>query len=171
MLFRSITDILRDVTEQKKIGIVCVIHQSKSTNYTIGHLGSFADRYSQSVMEVVRDQDAQISTLKGVYLRSAGSFEPVNIQYDVNELVWKYSVHTPEHHKAKPGDYTDQEIADFVQYLFVSREYVIYKQIQDDAKSNLKASTKKVAGIINRATEMGLIRKDGNNYYKINIPF
>ena len=56
-------------------------------------------------------------------------------------------------------------------YLFQNRTYVIYKQIQDDAKKFLKVSTKKVAEINERMFALNLIEKKGNNYYKKEIPF
>ena len=168
---RMITDILRDTTEQMKIGIICIIHQSKSTNYTIGHLGSFADRYSQSIIEVVKDNKNQISTLKPVFLRSAGNFDDVNIAFDLNQEMWKLSHHAPEEHKSSGKEITDEQLVDFANYLFADRNYVIYKQIQDDAKSFLKVSTKKVSEINERLMALNIIYKDGNNYFKKQLPF
>jgi len=168
---RMITDILRDVTEKQKTSIICIIHQSKSTNYTIGHLGSFADRFSQSVIEVVRDTKNQISSLKPVYLRSAGNFEDINIQFDLNQNIWKLSHHTPDAHKSNGKEITDENLIEFLAYLFNARQYVIYKQIEDDAKKFLKVPNKKVSEITQRLFELNLIRKDGNNYFKKDLPF
>jgi hypothetical protein len=167
---RMITDLLRDITEKQKIGIICIIHQSKSNNFTIGHLGSFADRYSQSVLEVVRDDEAQVSSIKPVYLRSAGKFSPISIQFDVNNQIWKYAIHEPEHHKGKGSDITDEEINNFFAYLFENRTYCTFKMIEDDGIKHFKITRRKVSTIMERMFEMNLIRKDGSNYYQ-NIPF
>lgn len=166
---RMITDVLRDITERHKIGIVCIIHQSKSTNYTIGHLGAFADRYSQSVIEVIKDDD--VSTLKSVYLRSASNFDPVNITYNVNDNIWQMHHTTPAHHKTLGKDITDDVLIDFAEYLFQNRQYVIYKQISDDAISFLKVTSKQVSNISKRLIELNLIEKTGNNYTLIKAPF
>jgi len=168
---RMITDILRDVTERQKIGIVCIIHQSKSTNYTIGHLGSYADRFSQSVIEVVKQEKEPVSTLQPVLLRSAGTFQNINIQFDVNTKIWKLHESTPDSHKNKGLDITENEIWEFSKKLFDNRPYVIYKQIQDDAKSILFMGTNKVSTLVKQMVEMKLIYKDGNNYFLTQPPF
>ena len=168
---RMITDILRDTTEKQKIGIVCIIHQSKSTNYTIGHLGSYADRFSQSVIEVVKQENELISTLKPVLLRSAGHFENINIQYNLNSNVWQLHESTPDTHKSKGLNITEDEIYQFSKELFKGRAYVIYKQIQDDAKTFLYMGTNKVSALVKQMIEMKLIRKEENNYFLIEPPF
>jgi archaellum biogenesis ATPase FlaH len=168
---RMITDILRDVTEKQKIGIVCIIHQSKSTNYTIGHLGSYADRFSQSVIEVVKQEKEPVSTLQPVLLRSAGTFQNINIQFDVNSKIWKLHESTPDTHKSKGLDITEAEIWEFSKKLFNNRPYVIYKQIQDDAKSILFMSTNKISTLVKQMVEMGIIKKEGNNYFLTQPPF
>jgi archaellum biogenesis ATPase FlaH len=168
---RMITDILRDITEQKKIGIICIIHQSKGNNFTIGHLGSFADRYSQSVLEVVRDTDAQVSSLKPVYLRSAGNFDQVNIDYDINNNIWKLHHHTPHEQKSTGKEITEQQIFDFVDFLFLNRSYVNYKQIEDDARLNLKLSKNKISDLVKKMFELKLIDKDGETYTRTKVPF
>jgi archaellum biogenesis ATPase FlaH len=168
---RMITDLLRDITERTKIGIVCIIHQSKGNGYTIGHLGSFSDRYSQSVLEVVRDTDKQISTLKPVYLRSAGNFESINIDYDLNNHVWKSHHLTPEEQKSKGNEPSQQDIEDFFSYLFVNRSYVTYKMIEDDARSKLKIPKNKVSDLVKRLFDLNLIVKDGEVYKIASTPF
>jgi hypothetical protein len=168
---RMITDILRDTTERNKIGIVCIIHQSKSTNYTIGHLGSFADRFSQSVIEVVKAEKEPISTMQPVLLRSAQGFEPINIQYNLNNYCWQLHESTPNEHKSSGLDITENEIIDFLTKLFLDRQYVIYKQIQDDAKSLLFMGSNKVSTLVKQMIELKLIYKEGNNYFKTETPF
>jgi archaellum biogenesis ATPase FlaH len=168
---RMITDILRDITEQKKIGIICIIHQSKGNNFTIGHLGSFADRYSQSVLEVVRNTDDQISSLKPVYLRSAGNFDQINIDFDINNHIWQLHKHTPHEQKSNGKALTDDQIIDFVEFLFGDRAYVHYKQIEDDARLNLKLSKNKISDLVKKMFELKLIIKDGDTYTKVKLPF
>ncbi len=168
---RMITDLLRDVTERKKIGIVCIIHQSKSTNYTIGHLGSFADRFSQSVIEVVKGEKEPVSTMQPVLLRSAGGFEPIHIQYHINNACWQLHESTPPEHKSSGIDLTDQNILEFMQYLFNNTPYVIYKDIEAAAKSQLFMGKNKVSALIKTLVDDGLIKKEGNNYYQTKAPF
>jgi len=168
---RMITDILRDTTERNKIGIVCIIHQSKSTNYTIGHLGSFADRFSQSVIEVVKGEKEPVSTMQPVLLRSAQGFEPINIQYHLNNQCWQLHESTPNEHKSNGLDITDQELNNFIEYLFNNSPYVLYKGIENAAKSQLFMSSKKVSALVKKLIEDKLIYKEGNNYFKTITPF
>jgi RecA-family ATPase len=62
--------------------ILLVLHQSKSSNYSIGHLGSFADRKAQAVLSVEKEKDDNISTLSAQYMRSDKHFEPISIIYN-----------------------------------------------------------------------------------------
>lgn len=65
------------------ITIISVIHQSKSTNFSLGHLGSFASRFCQSEIQVTKNEDLT-STLSAVYMRSDENFNPVSIEYNEN---------------------------------------------------------------------------------------
>ena len=62
--------------------IITILHQSKSTGYSIGHLGSFADRKAQAVLQVEKEKDENISTLSAQYMRSDKHFEPISIIYN-----------------------------------------------------------------------------------------
>jgi RecA-family ATPase len=64
--------------------IVTILHQSKSSGYSIGHLGSFADRKAQAVLQVEKEKDDNISTLSAQYMRSDKHFEPISITYNSN---------------------------------------------------------------------------------------
>lgn len=62
---------------------VTILHQSKSTGFSIGHLGSFADRKAQAVLSVEKNED-ETSTISAAYLRSDANFEPITIYYNYN---------------------------------------------------------------------------------------
>lgn len=64
--------------------IITILHQSKSTGYSIGHLGSFADRKAQAVLSVEKEKDENISTLSAQYMRSDKHFNPISIIYNAN---------------------------------------------------------------------------------------
>lgn len=63
--------------------IVTILHQSKSANFSIGHLGSFADRKAQAVLQVEKSKDEEQSILSAQYMRSDRNFDEVVIEYDV----------------------------------------------------------------------------------------
>jgi KaiC/GvpD/RAD55 family RecA-like ATPase len=68
---------------------VGVLHQSKSSGFSIGHLGSFADRKAQAVLSVEKNED-ESSTISAQYMRSDANFEPITIYYNYN--IHAYSV-------------------------------------------------------------------------------
>lgn len=60
--------------------IISVLHVGKKDGFSLGHLGSAADRYSQSVLIVEKEKNGTL-TLKEKLLRESGGFEPKNITY------------------------------------------------------------------------------------------
>jgi len=72
---------LKTLADKKNIGIVGIIHQNKGTNYSLGHLGSFASRFAQSELSVEKT-DQGSSILKPIYLRSTDTFEQIEIDFD-----------------------------------------------------------------------------------------
>jgi len=77
---------------------ITILHQSKSSGFSIGHLGSFADRKAQSVLSVEKNED-ETSTISAAYLRSDAPFEPITIYYNHN--IKAYSVEFSQERIAK----------------------------------------------------------------------
>jgi RecA-family ATPase len=69
--------------------IITILHQSKSTGYSIGHLGSFADRKAQAVLSVEKEKDENISTLSAQYMRSDKHFNPISIIYNAHSEAYE----------------------------------------------------------------------------------
>jgi len=61
--------------------IITVLHLGKSDKSSLGHLGSFAERYSQSTLLIEKTKQQTI-TCTPKLLRSAGDFTPIEILYD-----------------------------------------------------------------------------------------
>ena len=80
---------LKTLSDTYKIGIVGILHQNKGTNFSLGHLGSFASRHAQSELSIEKN-DTGTSTLTSTYLRSADDIKPIEIGYD--EINHKYEV-------------------------------------------------------------------------------
>jgi len=79
---RSLIDWLKKITNDFNVLVIGVIHLGKKDNHTLGHFGSMADRYAQSVLEVAKDKDRGLFTLKPKYLRSCADFSEINIMYN-----------------------------------------------------------------------------------------
>lgn len=80
---------LKTLSDTYQVGIVGILHQNKGTNFSLGHLGSFASRHAQSELSIEKN-DSGTSTLSSTFLRSADDIKPIEIQYDDNNQ--KYEV-------------------------------------------------------------------------------
>ena len=72
---------LKKICDTYNVAIIGIIHQNKSTNYSLGHLGSFASRFAQSELSIEKLDDGT-SEMRATYLRSAGDIMPIKIDYD-----------------------------------------------------------------------------------------
>lgn len=72
---------IKQICEKYQIAIIGILHQNKGTNFSLGHLGSFASRFAQSELQVVKN-DNDTSSLLPVYLRSADGFNEITIAWD-----------------------------------------------------------------------------------------
>jgi hypothetical protein len=79
---RVVINWLKKITKMHNILVIGVLHLSKGTGQTLGHFGSLADRYAQSVLEIVKNNDARQFAIKPKFLRSSDDFEPVAIHWD-----------------------------------------------------------------------------------------
>jgi hypothetical protein len=73
-------------TDNFKIHIVCVLHYNKTVSTLLGHLGSFAHRKADAVIEVEKDTDTEnTSFVKAVDCREM-EFEPFAFEIDENGI-------------------------------------------------------------------------------------
>jgi len=79
---KMLIDWLKRITADYNVGIICVLHTGKTTGTTVGHIGSFADRYCQSNLEITKNVARQSIDVKPKLLRSAGDFTPISIMRD-----------------------------------------------------------------------------------------
>jgi archaellum biogenesis ATPase FlaH len=84
---RQLIDWLKAITAQYKVLIIGVIHTGKKDNHTLGHFGSMADRYAQSVLEVIKDRETDTYQLHPKYLRSSADFDPIAIKWSGGSYV------------------------------------------------------------------------------------
>jgi hypothetical protein len=80
---------LKTLSDTYQVGIVGILHQNKGTNFSLGHLGSFASRHAQSELSIEKN-DSGTSTLSSTFLRSADDIKPIEIEYNDNQQ--KYDV-------------------------------------------------------------------------------
>jgi hypothetical protein len=74
---KLLTGWFKRITKQYNILMLGVLHLSKGTGETLGHLGSSTDRYAQSTLLIEKNKQTNQFILKPKYLRSSDDFEPI----------------------------------------------------------------------------------------------
>lgn len=78
----SLLFMLQKLCFENNILIVTILHENKASNYTLGHIGSFLERKSQSLLRVEKNEYG--SVMSSVYMRSDEDFIPIPIYYNYN---------------------------------------------------------------------------------------
>lgn len=68
---------LKKITKIYNMLVMVVLHLGKKDKLSLGHLGSFLDRKSQSVLIIEKENN--IMTMKPQYLRSCENFAPISV--------------------------------------------------------------------------------------------
>lgn len=102
---RHVTGWLKKVTKIYNCCLVLVLHLSKNTGETLGHLGANTDRWAQSTLTVRKDKENNQFVMEPKFLRSAPDFEPVAIMFDNYANRWREDIYVPppEPVKRPPG--------------------------------------------------------------------
>ena len=120
---------LKKITSKYNIGVVCLLHLNKSNSFTLGNLGSYADRAAQSVLKVSIDKESDTSTLECTMLRSDAHFEPISIKYDPDQNKYELTDNPAEpapKKKFSMDNYTDKEISTRVGIIFEHQDSYTY---------------------------------------------
>jgi len=137
---KKVIQFLKKVTAQFNCGIVCLLHLAKSNSFTLGNLGSYADRGAQSVLRVTLDKETDTSTLDCSMLRSDAHFEPITIQYDTNQNKYTYAENKATNNeksikKAFTMDkFTDEEIKSRLDIVFDMQPEYVYSALVENLK-------------------------------------
>ena len=122
---------LKNLSDQFNIGIVGILHQNKGTNFSLGHLGSFASRHAQSELAIEKNESGT-STLSSTFLRSAEDIKPIEIGYDLHNE--RYAIVTDLNIKA------DYYTIDIINKVFNGKIGLTYKDLISQCRINIKES-------------------------------
>ena len=144
---------LKTITAKYNIGIVCLLHLGKGNNFTLGNLGSYADRASQSVLKVTIDKDTDITTLECSMLRSDQHFNPISIIYNkslgIYEEIDNPNSQTTKKTKAFSMDqFTPTELKERVNILFDMQESYVYSSLVENLKKVFGVGDTKIKQIV-----------------------
>lgn len=126
---KEVLDFIKKMLSDYDVALVMILHQSKTTNYTIGHLGSFLDRFAQTVLEVTKLENGN-SEIKAQMMRSDADFKPYEFYYNYN--INNYSVDWLESLEVKAKDINDYTIEDHklkLQKVFSTSTELTYKDL------------------------------------------
>jgi archaellum biogenesis ATPase FlaH len=89
---KLLMDYFKQLTDLYNIVLFCIIHQSKSTAFSIGHVGSRLEALAQTSLrvqygELTKDlPDKHVSELVvGEKIRDTSAFPPVSIKFDIEK--------------------------------------------------------------------------------------
>jgi hypothetical protein len=120
---------LKNLSDTYQVGIVGILHQNKGTNFSLGHLGSFASRHAQSELSIEKN-DSGTSTLTSTFLRSADDIKPIEIGY--NDYDQKYELINSMQVKA---NYISKDV---INKVFNGKIGLTYKDFLTQCKINIK---------------------------------
>jgi KaiC/GvpD/RAD55 family RecA-like ATPase len=149
---KKVIQFLKKVTAKFDCVIVCLLHLSKSSNNTLGNLGSYADRAAQSVLRVTLDKETDSSTLDCSMLRSDAHFEPIAITYDTTEKCYVSMEIEPkeDNKKAKFSmeKFSDAEIKSRIQIIFEMQPEYVYGALVENLQKVFGIGNTRVKQIV-----------------------
>jgi hypothetical protein len=158
-------DFVKNLLDAHNICLVMIIHISKSTNFTVGHFGSFMDRFSQSVIEVTKLENGS-SEIKAQVMRSAENFTPYEFYWNHN--INNYSVNWLEPYEVTARyahDLSEQQHKDILNKCFVNNEYLSYTALIQAMIRNYKKSETWAKKCIKHITDLEIIDKNDKGLF------
>lgn len=149
---KKIIQFLKKITAKFNLGIVCLLHLSKSNNFTLGNLGSYADRAAQSVLKVSIDKDTDTSTLEAIMLRSDKHFNPISISYNDDKGIYESIEYKPPETAKKikfsMDLFSKKDIESRLQILFEMQAEYTYSPLVESLKKLFGVGDTKVKQIV-----------------------
>lgn len=150
---KKVIQLLKKMTAKFNMGIVCLLHLGKSNNFTLGNLGSYSDRASQSVLKVTIDKETDITTLDCVMLRSDAHFDPISIQFNKDTGIYEecesVAPATAKKSKAFSMDqFSPQELKDRINILFEMQESYVYGSLVENLKKLFGVGDTKIKQVV-----------------------
>ena len=162
---------VKEILSLHKICLVMIIHQSKASNYTIGHFGSFMDRFVQTNIEVTRMENGN-SEVKAQLMRSDDHFKPYEFYWNHNEenysINWVESLEITAKH---PYEFTDDQHEKKLEIIYNNVEIMTYTKLSAQLMESYKKSEYWCKKLIKYLTDRNILTKSdgGIRYNKLNF--
>jgi len=169
---KAIIDLIKKILVEHNVALIMIIHQSKTTNFTIGHFGSYFDRFSQSVIDVTKLENGN-SKISSAMMRSDGDFKPFEFYWNYNINNYTLDWTEPENMLLnKPEDWNDDKHKEKLTKIFDSQPSYNYTQLVAACKKEYEKSEYFSKNLIKYLFERELIVKDDKQIIlKSQIPF
>ena len=159
-----LTKWLKKITKQFNILLISVLHQSKSTLATTGHIGSASDRFAQSTLDITKDKDANTYTLNSRFMRSDSDFEPVTLM-NFNGVFQQIESQKQIKPGKKASDLDNIESKRLCTQIITIPMF--YADISDEIVERTATSKAYAKNLIKIWINKNWIVKDSKNQYKI----
>lgn len=160
---KKIIQFLKRITAQYNCCIITLLHNSKSTNNTLGNLGSYADRGAQSTLRATIDKETDIFTLEPVFMRSDAYFKPINVFYNKESNKYEQTETAPKKESKKFN------VNNFDEADHINRIGAIFRTQKEISYTELVEEIKQIYGIgTNGAKQKIIPYLTGNNFLKSN---
>jgi hypothetical protein len=169
---KKVIQLLKKMSAKFNLGIVCLLHLGKSNNFTLGNLGSYADRAAQSVLRVTIDKETDTTTLDCTMLRSDAHFNPISIQFNKETSSYMEVEKPPEKTEKKSKSFTmdqfnDQELKSRIDILFEMQSIYTYGALVENLKKVFGVGDTKIKQVvIPYITHKKLIKIENKTYLK-----
>ena len=160
---KKIIQFLKRITAQYNCVIITLLHNSKSTNNTLGNLGSYADRGSQSTLRATIDKETDIFTLEPIFMRSDAYFKPINVFYNKENNQYEQTETAPKKESKKFN------VNNFDEADHINRIGAIFRTQKEISYAELVEEIKQIYGIGTNGAKQKIIPfLTGNNFIKSN---
>jgi len=155
----SLLFMLQKICFEKNILIVTILHENKASNFTLGHIGSFLERKSQSLLRVEKNEYG--SVMSSVYMRSDEDFTPIPIFYNYNtneyELDGKFIKVTVKN----AAQFNVIELKRIAAAMFKDYAFISTENLKNELQSVFKGQTNNfVKEITKRLYVENILQKD-----------
>ena len=152
-------DYIKKIVSAFNICLVIIIHQSKSTNFTIGHFGSSMDRFAQSNILVTKDDNGN-STISSQMMRSDADFLPYQFYYNnnINNYTISY-LEDSEITLRNPQDFSNKKHIEKLERIFAYKAHFTYKDLSNVCSVEYKKTNWWAKKLIEYLFDQDLIEK------------
>ena len=155
---------LQQIIFEKNILLITVLHENKGSNFSLGHLGSFLERKSQSVLRV--EKNAAGSTLEPVYLRSDQDFSPIQIFWNFEKMKYEARENHFKTNIKRADELTPADLSGFTEFVFSEYNHVPVDVFESIIKSKFEGAGRGFVKAMILRLKSGYIKELNGLFYK-----